>query len=68
MPRQTRATCIEKFIAQKGSQMSVKRISHVDIGQHVPISGIVAVALEIQTLRQKLGLPASAAMARILAS
>lgn len=48
--------------------MSVKRISHVDIGQHVPISGIVAVALEIQTLRQKLGLPASAAMARILAS
>ena len=49
--------------------MSAKRISHVDIvvlGQHVPISGIVAVALE--TLRQKLGLPASAAMARILAS
>ena len=29
---------------------------------------IVAVALEIQTLRQELGLPASAAMARILAS
>lgn len=53
--------------------MSVKRIriSHVDIvvlGQHVPISDIVAVALEIQTLRQELGLPASAAMARILAS
>ncbi|AEI71182.1 hypothetical protein [EBPR siphovirus 1] len=62
------AKSMSEFLGKEVSPHAAKDIMNALGLKQEPISDIVAVAFEIQTLRQELGLPASAAMARILAS